>query len=108
MKTSLTLSAVLFALTLTPAAFANGAQEQTREAAATESAASTTPVTEAAAPESATVSVTRSVLERLELDVRQDLIGSLRESALRVLQFAAPALLEAASISTAQVDLSAR
>jgi hypothetical protein len=108
MKTSLTLSAVLFALTLTPAAFANGAQEQTQEVAATDTAAASTPVTEANTPAPATLSVTRSILERLEVDVRQDLIGSLRESALLVLQFAAPALLEAASVGAAQVDLGAR
>ena len=111
MKTSLTLSAVLFALTLTPAAFANGAQEQTQQVVAadapTDNTASGTPVADRK-PAPATLSITRSALERLELDVREELIGSLRESAMQVLQFAAPALLEAAGVATVQVDVTAR
>lgn len=91
MKTSLTLNAVLFALTLTPAMYATGAQDQTQEAS---TPAIATVIDVARAP------ATRSFLERLEIDVRESLIGSLRDSALRVLQLAAPALREAVSIDT--------
>jgi D-aminopeptidase len=103
MKTSLTLSAVLFALTLTPVAFANGAQEQTQETAAPVTSAMTVTV----ANTTATSAVTRSALAQIEVDVRQNLVSSLRESGLRVLQVATPAVVRAASIST-QLDLTAR
>ena len=101
MKTSLTLSAVLFALTLTPAMFANGAQDQTPDVNPTAE-----PTVIDVTPGS---SVSHSFLERLETDVREGLIGSLRDSALRILQLAAPALREAVSIDTgAALDVSAR
>ena len=103
MKTSLTLSAVLFALTLTPVAYANGAQEQTQQAAVTVSPYTTVSVVNTTA---ASV-VTRAALEKIETDVRQNLVSSLRDSGLRVLQLAAPALVEAAS-SIKHLDLTAR
>lgn len=101
MKTSLTLSTVLFALTLTPAAFANGAQEQTQAVANAASASPSTSVTVFTVqqvPQAA--SVTHSVLEQLDVDVRANLLSSLRASSALVveaLQIAAPALVEAAS-----------
>jgi hypothetical protein len=107
MKTSLTLSTILFALTLSPAAFANGAQEQTQESVVENTATSGTSVTVVRAPEA--VSVTQSVLERIEADVRQEVLGSLRASKLLVdaLQFAAPALVEATGINQ-KVELTSR
>jgi hypothetical protein len=102
MKTSLTLSTVLFALTLTPAAFANGAQEQTQAvASAVATATPTTSVTVFTVqqmPQAA--SVTRTVLEQLDVDVRANLLSSLRASSavvVEALQIAAPALVEVAS-----------
>lgn len=101
MKTSLTLSTVLFALTLTPAAFANGAQEQTQAAAAVAAAtpsASVTVFTVQQVPQVA--AVTHAVLEQLDVDVRANLLSNLRATSTLVveaLQIAAPALVEVAS-----------
>ncbi len=109
MKTSLTLSTVLFALSLTPAAFANGAQDQTQESATTSTATSSTSVTVASTEAPEATSVTRSVLQQLEIDVRENVLGSLRSSTLlmEALQFAAPALVEATGINQ-NLDLTAR
>ncbi len=101
MKTSLTLSTVLFALTLTPAAFANGAQGQTQAVAAVAAAtpsASVTVFTVQQVPQAA--AVTRTVLEQLDVDVRANLLSNLRATSTLVveaLQIAAPALVEVAS-----------
>ena len=110
MKTSLILSTVLCALTLTPAAFANGAQEQTPSVAspvaATAASTSVSIFTVQQLPEVA--SITRAVLEQLDLDVRADLLDGLRASSARViqaLQVVAPAVAESTGKS---LDLSAR
>jgi hypothetical protein len=101
MKTSLTLSTVLFALTLTPAAFANGAQEQTQAVAAAASATPSGSVTVFTVQQMPQVaSVTRRVLEQLDVDVRANLLNSLRAGStvvIEALQIAAPALVEVAS-----------
>jgi hypothetical protein len=98
MKTSLTLSTVLFALTLSPAAFANGAQEQTPAAATAIPGTSVTVFTVQQVPQAA--SVTRSVLEQLDVDVRANLLDNLRAGSavvVEALQIAAPALVKVAS-----------
>ena len=107
MKTSLILSTVFCALTLTPAAFANGAQEQTPAVAA--AAAPRTSVTVFSVqqlPEAA--SLTRSALQQLDVDVRANLVSSLRANSVLVVEairIAAPALVEAVS---KPLDLSSR
>lgn len=103
MKTNLTLSAVLFSLTLAPAAFANGAQEQKPAASTPVPAAATATETEATGE---VTSITRAVLQGLDLELRAELMNSLRESALGLLQVAAPALVET-TVEAAR-DLTAR
>ena len=111
MKTSLILSTLFCAMTLTPAAFANGAQEQTPavsrpDAASANPRTSVTVFTVHQLPE--TASVTRSVLEQLDLDVRADLLSRLRASSALVIeavQSAVPTVAEAAARS---LELSAR
>jgi hypothetical protein len=99
MKTSLILSTVLCALTLTPAAFANGAQEQTPAVAvAAARQTSVTVFTVQQLPDAA--SVTRSALQQLDVDVRANLVRSLRANSVLVveaLRIAAPAIVEAVS-----------
>lgn len=102
MKTSLTLSTVLFALTLTPAAFASGAQEQTQTVASAVATATPSPsvtvFTVQHVPQAA--AVTRTVLDQLDVDVRANLLSNLRATSslvVEALQIAAPALVEFAS-----------
>lgn len=107
MKSSLTLSSVLFALSLSSTAFANGAPTQTPqslESTVAVPAARTASVTEVAD----TNTVTRSVMERLQFEVRQSVLGSLRDSGLQVLKLAAPVLAESIGSSVVQVDLTQR
>ncbi|MDY6982249.1 MAG: hypothetical protein SV422_04105 [Pseudomonadota bacterium] len=94
MKKTLTLSAVLLSLSLAPAAFANGAQEQSpAQRAANPQGTVTVMHVETTAPSLATI--TRNALQGLDNDVRATLLTSLRESSLRMLQLAAPLLGEA-------------
>ena len=91
MKTTLTLSAVVLSLTLAPAAFATGAQEQSpvQRAGAAHGTVTVMHVV-TTAPDLATI--TRSALQGLDLELRATLLNSLRESSLRVLQLVAPAV----------------
>jgi hypothetical protein len=111
MKTSLILSTVFCALTLAPAAFATGAQEQTSAvtspaAASIAANTSVTVFTVQQLPQA--ISVTRSVLQQLDLDVRADLLQRLRASStfvIEAIEMVAPAVAESASKA---LDLSAR
>ncbi len=98
MKTRLTLSTVVVAMLLTPAAFANGAQEQKPETAVANTASATVTVFHVAAHSEA-ATVTRSVLARMQQEVREQVLGNLRASGILadVLQIATPALVEAAA-----------
>lgn len=94
MKKTLTLSAVLLSLALAPAAFANGAQEQSVTQRSSSPQGSVTVMdVETTAPSLATI--TRTALQGFDNDVRATLLAGLRESSLRMLQFAAPVLEEA-------------
>ena len=94
MKTTRILSAALFALTLAPAAFANdGAQERT-EAVAPAAAVDTSIAIEAT---NEVASITRAVLQRLDVELRAELLESLRESALGLLKTATPVLSDTAT-----------
>lgn len=110
MKTSLTLSTVLFALTLSPAAFANGAQEHSPAlalaAASSIPSTSVTVFTVQQVPQAA--SVAHVVLEQIDVDVRTSLLNSLRASSslvVEALQVAAPALIE---VATKPLELGSR
>ena len=107
MKSSLNLSAVLLALSLAPATFANGTQEPSHPSLA--AAISPTPSSTARAAEVAVeaTSITRSVLARLDADLRTNLMNSLRASGLTVLQAVAPALVDTTS-ATGQFDRTSR
>lgn len=108
MKTRLTLSAVLLSLTLAPAAFANGAQDQApaRPASGTHGTVTVLDVV-TTAPDLA--AVTRSALKGLDAELRATLLGSLRESTERMLlQFAAPLIEERAATLTGSLAISAR
>ncbi len=100
---SLTLSTLMFALTLSTAALANGAQEQTPASVTTPTAAISV-FTVAQVPN--TVSITRAVLAQLEREVREQVLSSLRARSPVAIEAVQAAILTA---ETAKVlDLSAR
>ena len=104
MKSSLNLSAVLLALSLAPATFANGTQESSLATATNPTRSSAVRIADVAVE---ATSITRSVLARLDADLRTNLLNSLRESGLTVLQAVAPALVDTTS-ATGQVDRTSR
>jgi hypothetical protein len=101
MKTKLTLSALLITTLLAPSAFANPAAVEKQAGAE----ASTVGTPAVVATAQATPDVNRSVLQRLDLDVRQEVIASLRNGLAEVLQLAAPVLVE---IGIQQLDVTER
>jgi hypothetical protein len=102
MKTRLTLSALLISTMLAPAAFANPAALAKADAEANTAPSPAAVVTSTSKEAN---DVNRTVMQRLDLDVRQEVLGSLRSGLAEVLQLAAPILVE---VGIQQLDLSDR